>query len=219
MTAFIDIDVYSYIGAIKFGATDHGVWCDLSREGNSCSLTPYFLGHHKLNCNATQPSTSTLIRIIRILLLCRPCHGCTKRGRADQCIDGCDGCRRARARCEYWPGGSGISGSLRNGHGTDTLPPASPSTSSITGLSYSIINNGDRAACRRCIEMGLMCTGDRNAPAASASATSMQAASSGSMDPGFIGHSAFPGESKFRLGSHLLLLLHLYFFIFFSAFR
>ncbi|KAF8075108.1 hypothetical protein FPV67DRAFT_1409225, partial [Lyophyllum atratum] len=31
----------------------------------------------------------------------RPCAGCTKKGySADQCVDGCDPCRRARVRCE-----------------------------------------------------------------------------------------------------------------------
>lgn len=30
----------------------------------------------------------------------RPCAGCSKKGYADQCIDGCDPCRRARVRCE-----------------------------------------------------------------------------------------------------------------------
>ncbi|KAF5316248.1 hypothetical protein D9619_006431 [Psilocybe cf. subviscida] len=43
--------------------------------------------------------------------------------------------------------------------------------------------------------MGLVCTGDGNAPAASASATSMQAASSGSMDPVFIGQNALPAAT------------------------
>lgn len=47
--------------------------------------------------------------------------------------------------------------------------------------------------------MGLVCIGDRNAPAASATATSMQAASSGSMESGFIGQGALPGKSKFDL--------------------
>lgn len=31
----------------------------------------------------------------------RPCSGCLKKGFApDQCIDGCENCRRARVRCE-----------------------------------------------------------------------------------------------------------------------
>ena len=34
-------------------------------------------------------------------VLSRPCTGCSKKGyAADQCIDGCDSCRRARVRCE-----------------------------------------------------------------------------------------------------------------------
>ena len=40
-------------------------------------------------------------RLEIVLLIVRPCGACVKKGYSiDQCIDGCESCRKARVRCE-----------------------------------------------------------------------------------------------------------------------